>query len=117
MEEIRKYALWLTAFVLACILLSTFMLTIQINKMELPPAPVLSPDGNDTLQDAKTKEIKNYKELVSVIHSTRTNIFEQTVVKIIIPIFNTLIASVLGFIFANECLKIYRERRNSSPDC
>ena len=108
MDEVRKIVLWATGIIAVLIVIGSIILALNLTFMEVPKPPVLSYSTTTGEQEVKTKEIANYKELVSSLQAQRTNIFDYVILKSLLPLFNYLIAAVLTYIFAKTALEAYK---------
>ncbi len=59
-----------------------------------------------TLLDLKSKEISNYSSLAEAVRSETNSIYELLIEKTLLPIFNTLIAAVITFIFGAKLISV-----------
>ena len=107
MDEIRKIVLLGTGIIAILIVTGSIILTFCLATLKVPNPPALSTSTATTEQEAKTKEIANYKELVLSMQAQRTSIFDYVVLKALLPLFGYLIASVLTYIFAKTALLAY----------
>lgn len=97
------------------LILSLTLALSSLNNALSPPVLTTSSSANE--QDAKKKEIENYKELTSAVLSMRTNVFDFVVTKTMLPIFNSLLTAAAAYIFAKEgskVLGVYLGERNSN---
>ncbi len=107
MDEIRKIVLWATGIIAVLIIIGSIILALNLTFIEVPKPPILSVSTNISHQEVKTKEIANYKELISSFQAQRTNIFDYVVLRSLLPLFNYLTAAVLTYIFAKTALQTY----------
>jgi uncharacterized membrane protein YeiB len=107
MDEVKKVALWITGIITALIVSGAIILVICLASMEAPKQPTLSNSTSASEQEVKVKEITNYKDIVSSLQSQRTNIYDFVVLKTLLPLFNSLIVTVLTYIFAKTALQAY----------
>jgi hypothetical protein len=70
--------------------------------------------GAGETQESKANEIKNYKDLTDAMHSRATGAFDLVVIKTLLPVFTTILAAVLAFVFvrrAADILNKYLDKR------
>jgi hypothetical protein len=67
----------------------------------LPAAPVLQSENMGN----KKEEIENYKNLSTALKENNGYLFDTLVVKVLKPMFDTLLASIVAFIFAKPLLE------------
>jgi hypothetical protein len=108
MEDLRKIALFTTGVILFLIVAVSILVAANLTFMELPQAPELNPGGNVEAQNAKAKEIANYKDLISSMQMRPVAILDHVIIKTLLPLFGYLIASVLTYIFSNTILEAYK---------
>ncbi|MBD0297298.1 MAG: hypothetical protein ICV84_19225 [Flavisolibacter sp.] len=108
MEDVRKIVLWATGIIVALIVVASVMLFFSMTSIEVPTTPVLSTSTTTSEQEAKAKEIANYEGVVSALQAQRTTTYDFVVVKTLLPLFNSLIASVLTYVFANTALQAFK---------
>ena len=119
MNDLKNIPVFIVVVLIAWILFESIMFSRTIGSIPLPEPPRLSQDTTESVQGAKSKEIENYKNLISAMHSRRLTVYENVVSKTLMPIFNSFIAAVLGYIFANKAAEAYtsylaeKSKRNS----
>lgn len=107
MEQLKKIAFWTTGIILGLIILGSFTLAFKLISMKFPTPPDLITSSNPTEQEAKTKEIANYKDLTVAMQAQQTNIFDFVILKTLLPILSSILTIVLAYIFAKTALKFY----------
>lgn len=107
MEELRKIALIFTGTIATIATIGCVLLALNLTFMEMPKAPALSTSTTSSEQESKAKEISNYKDLVSSLQGQRTTILDFAVIRCLLPLFNSLITAVLGYVFAKTALQAY----------
>jgi len=75
MEQLKQIVFWTTGIILGLIILGSFTLAFKLTSMKFPAPPTLITSSNPAEQEAKTKEIANYKELTVAMQTQQTNIF------------------------------------------
>ncbi|MGG9959987.1 hypothetical protein [Ferruginibacter sp. SUN106] len=108
MEEIRKIVFWIAGIILSLIIVSIIFLTYSISMMKLPLSPNTTVSSNTSEQEAKTKEIANYKQVVEILQWQKTNVYDFIVIRTLLPLFNYFIASILAFVFAKSAYEIFQ---------
>lgn len=106
--KLETTTLIIIGFILLLIVIGCLIFTVSVSILEESENPVLAVGGNDSAQIAKAKEISNYHELQLVNRSKSLSIFEQVVTKTLLPIFTSMIAAALAYIFANKALEAYK---------
>jgi uncharacterized protein YacL len=110
-ELIRKYTQIITilfAGVIAVIMIISSISYAKRSVKSLPAPPKLIESVDVNIQNANAIAIKNYTDLTNAIFSKSTDAFNNAVIKGIWPIFNAMILSVLGFIFANKAMEFFK---------
>ena len=119
MEETRKIIYWIAGTILSLIIISVIFFTYSISTIKLPITPNTIVSTNTAEQEAKTKEIANYKQVVETLQWQKTNVYDFVVIKTLLPLFNYFIASILTFIFAKSANKIFQvyfaKRKDANP--
>ena len=98
--------------------LTILFLSIAI-AVTVPRNPLPTPDlklGENESQDQKKLEIENYEKLTTALHLQATRTFKLIVSDTLLPVFNTLLATLLGFIFVRktaEVINSYLTRREN----
>lgn len=105
--DAKKIALFVTAIIVALMILGAISLAISFTSIKPPSPPVLT-TGNSTEQETKKAEIANYKELILSLQVQRTNLYDFVILKTLLPLFNSLITAVLAYIFAKTTLEGFR---------
>ena len=108
MDKVRKIVLWATGVILGMILVSSLVLCYSVASINMPATPLQTNSTNANEQDAKAKEVSNYKEVVLSLQAQKTNIYDFVVIRTLLPLFNTIIISVLGYVFASTFLEAYK---------
>lgn len=108
MDKVRKIVLWTTGVILAMILISSFVLCYSVASLNMPAIPSQTNSTNTNEQDAKAKEVSNYKEIIQSLQAQRTNIYDFVVIRTLLPLFNTIVVSVLSYVFARTFLEVYK---------
>ncbi len=106
-NDIKNIPVYILILLITWIFIEAISLSRTISRIPTPNPPVLSQDSTIAIQTSKSKEIENYKNLISAVHSSRISIYDNVVSKTLMPIFNSLIVAVLGYIFADKALKAY----------
>ena len=86
------------------ILLLSVITAYTVSKNPLP-TPELKLSEGQTPED-KSKEIENYKNLTTALHSQATATFKLVVTDTLLPVFNTLLTALIGFIFVRKTAEV-----------
>ena len=117
--DLKNILIFITLFLIAWIFLEAIKVTIAISAIPAPEPPRLVPDSSEVVQVAKSKEIENYKNLINAMSSRRVAVYDNVVSKSLIPIFTSLIAAVLTYIFVSkgiESLNNYINKKYGKHD-
>jgi hypothetical protein len=106
MDNLRRVALWSVLAILIFMLVADVMLIASMMQMDKPNVPQLIASTDISQLECKKKEIENYSALISVLQSQRTNIFDHSVTKTLLPLFNSLITYVLIYIFGAKAMEL-----------
>jgi hypothetical protein len=88
----------------ASILLLSLIAAFTVSRNPLP-TPDLKLSVGQTQED-KSKEIENYKNLTTALHSPATATFKLVVTDTLLPVFNTLLTALIGFIFVRKTAEV-----------
>jgi hypothetical protein len=116
MEKAKSVLIWGTITLGSLIMVSSFVLLFLMSRGKAPEIPALTTSASAEIQQAKSIEIANYNALTTSLEARQTNAFDYAVLKTLVPLFTTLIAAVLTYVFTNsvlEAFKIYQTRKTS----
>jgi hypothetical protein len=114
LNSAQKIGLIFTLIIGLIIVIFSLITAVAVSKNPLPK-PDLKLGQNET-QDSKAKEISNYSELSTAMHSRATATFDLVVAKTLLPIFNTLLATILGFVFIRKTAEVVNNYLNLRRD-
>lgn len=119
MEKAKSALIWGTITLGSLIMVSSFVLLFLMSRGKAPEIPALTTSASAEIQQAKSIEIANYNALTTSLEARQTNAFDYAVLKTLVPLFTTLIAAVLTYVFTNsvlEAFKIYQTRKTSKQN-
>lgn len=105
MPDLKLFVVYATCILATLVLIACIILTISL-VTTIPKPPTLITSTTTSEQEAKAKEIANYRELSTTIQLQRTNIFDFVVVRALLPLFGYLIATVLTFVFGKAAYQL-----------
>lgn len=112
--DVLKIIAMTAAIVVAIIVLYSCREFARESARSIPNPPVLINTLDSTIQANQEMLLKNYDCLSVTIQEQRTRIFDKVVTNTIMPSFTTLIAAIIGFVFAKGvgvALKNYVDRK------
>lgn len=107
MGKLRKAVYWIAGILFGLIIVGGLTLAVKSSSVKLPAPPVFTNSADTNVQDAKSKEIVNYKELVQAIQAQQTNIYDFVVIKTFLSVLTSILTVILTYIFAKTALDFY----------
>jgi hypothetical protein len=108
LEKVKQILLITAGVLFLAILIYCINLTVSINQISFPSAPVLTDSASATIQEAKTKEITNYQTVTATLIKQKVDLYDQVIIKTLLPLLTGLITGIFTYIIAGFGIESFR---------